>query len=129
MAKRVGWPKGRDRPRAYRFHPPGSGAKGRFGEDTNTRTTRTLASIFIAPFPRAEAIAEAVQRPTMKFVATKTAEQLDLAPYCGAADQRYECAAPHSITSSASASMVGGTVRPSAFAVFRLITSSNLVGA
>ena len=26
----------------------------------------------------AEAIAEAVQRPTMKFVATKTAEQLDL---------------------------------------------------
>jgi hypothetical protein len=29
----------------------------------------------------------------MKFVATKTAEQLDLAPlYCGAADQRYELA-------------------------------------
>jgi transposase len=26
----------------------------------------------------AEAIAEAVQRPTMKFVATKSAEQLDL---------------------------------------------------
>src|SRR5260370_28963783 len=29
-------------------------------------------------FPDAEAIAEAVQRPTMKFCATKTAEQLDL---------------------------------------------------
>ena len=29
-------------------------------------------------FRDAEAIAEAVQRPTMKFVATKTAEQLDL---------------------------------------------------
>jgi transposase len=29
-------------------------------------------------FQDAEAIAEAVQRPTMKFVATKTAEQLDL---------------------------------------------------
>jgi transposase len=28
-------------------------------------------------FNDAEAIAEAVQRPTMKFVATKTAEQLD----------------------------------------------------
>jgi transposase len=28
-------------------------------------------------FRDAEAIAEAVQRPTMKFVATKTAEQLD----------------------------------------------------
>ena len=29
-------------------------------------------------FRDAEAIAEAVQRPTMKFVATKTAEQIDL---------------------------------------------------
>ena len=35
---------------------------------------------------------------------------------------------PHSITSSARASSEGGTVRPSAFAVLRLITSSNLVG-
>src|SRR3954464_4161748 len=34
----------------------------------------------------------------------------------------------HSITSSARASRVGGTVRPSALAVLRLITSSNLVG-
>src|SRR5262249_19357320 len=37
-------------------------------------------------------------------------------------------AALHSITSSARASSVGGTVRPSAIAVIRLITSSNLVG-
>src|SRR5258705_747687 len=29
-------------------------------------------------FPDAEAVAQAVQRPTMKFVATKTADQLDL---------------------------------------------------
>jgi transposase len=29
-------------------------------------------------FRNAEAIAETVQRPTMKFVATKTADQLDL---------------------------------------------------
>ena len=35
----------------------------------------------------------------------------------------------HSITSSARASSVGGTSRPSAFAVLRLITSSYLVGA
>src|SRR5262249_12490114 len=35
----------------------------------------------------------------------------------------------HSITSSARASSVGGTSRPSALAVFRLITSSYLVGA
>src|SRR5207253_5819178 len=34
----------------------------------------------------------------------------------------------HSITSSARASSVGGMMTPSAFAVFRLITSSNLVG-
>jgi hypothetical protein len=36
---------------------------------------------------------------------------------------------PHSITSSARASSAGETVRPSAFAVFRLITNSYLVGA
>ena len=35
----------------------------------------------------------------------------------------------YSITSSARASTEGGTVRPSAFAVLRLITSSYLVGA
>src|SRR5262249_16756758 len=36
---------------------------------------------------------------------------------------------PYSITSSARASTVGGTSRPSALAVFRLITSSYFVGA
>src|SRR5262245_60283625 len=45
------------------------------------------------------------------------------------AEQRDELASPHSITSSASASSVGGTVRPSALAVLRLTLSSNLVGA
>src|SRR6516162_2465187 len=40
-----------------------------------------------------------------------------------------ELATPHSITSSARASSVSGMVRPSALAVFRLITSSYLVGA
>ena len=39
-----------------------------------------------------------------------------------------EIAPPHSITSSARASANGGIVRPSAVAVLRLITSSNLVG-
>jgi len=34
----------------------------------------------------------------------------------------------HSITSSASSSIEGGTVRPRAFAVFTLMTNSNLVG-
>src|SRR5262245_2724528 len=46
-----------------------------------------------------------------------------------AAEQRDERAADHSITLSARASSVGGTSRPSTFAVFRLITSSNLTGA
>src|SRR5262245_25165083 len=35
---------------------------------------------------------------------------------------------PYSITSSARASSVGGSVMPSAFAVVRLMTNSNLVG-
>src|SRR5262249_55983231 len=48
------------------------------------------------------------------------------------AHQRDEVASPHlpphSITSSARASSVGGTSRPSAFAVVRLMTRSNFVG-
>src|SRR5262249_60501601 len=47
---------------------------------------------------------------------------------CRTAEQRDELAPPHSITSSARASSVGGTSRPSAFAVLRLITNSILVG-
>src|SRR5262249_53874546 len=46
-----------------------------------------------------------------------------------AADERHELAASHSITSSARASNVAGTSRPSVLAVFRLITNSNLVAA
>src|SRR5262249_9725153 len=46
-------------------------------------------------------------------------------PRCRAAEQHDEVAAPHSITSSASASKLGGTIRPSALAVLRLIASSN----
>src|ERR1700751_2623676 len=52
-----------------------------FGHDA-----RLMPARYVRPYSRgqkndfrdAEAIAEAVQRPTMKFVATKTAEQLDL---------------------------------------------------
>jgi hypothetical protein len=39
----------------------------------------------------------------------------------------YEIPPPHSITSSARASSVGGIVRRSALAAFRLMTKSNLV--
>src|SRR5262245_525674 len=45
-----------------------------------------------------------------------------------AAEQRDELAALHSITSSAVCRNGSGTVRPSAFAVLRLMTSSYLVG-
>src|SRR5215467_10156784 len=45
-----------------------------------------------------------------------------------AAEQRDERAAFHSITSSARPSSVGGTERPSALAVLRLMRSSYLVG-
>src|SRR5262249_14839052 len=44
------------------------------------------------------------------------------------AEPHDELALVHSITSSARASSVGGTARPSACAVLRLMTSSNLVG-
>src|SRR5262249_9628396 len=47
---------------------------------------------------------------------------------CCAAEQRYERAPLHSITSSASASSLSGIWRPSALAVLRLRTSSNVVG-
>jgi transposase len=53
-----------------------------FGHDA-----RLMPAKYVRPYSKgqkndfrdAEAIAEAAQRPTMKFVATKTAEQLDLA--------------------------------------------------
>src|SRR5215467_14517685 len=45
-----------------------------------------------------------------------------------AANKRDELAPPHSITSSASCWSLSGTSRPSALAVLRLMTNSNLVG-
>src|SRR5262245_6881504 len=51
-------------------------------------------------------------------------------PHRRAAEQGDELAtSDHSITSSAATSMAGGTVSPSALAVLRLTTVSNLVGA
>src|SRR5262245_49899058 len=49
-------------------------------------------------------------------------------PHRRAAQKRNDLAAPHSITSSASARSLSGISSPSAFAVPRLITNSNLVG-
>jgi len=50
-------------------------------------------------------------------------------PWGSPAEKSDEIATGHSITSSARASKLSGTVRPSAFAVLRLMTSSYLVGA
>src|SRR5262249_19498596 len=58
----------------------------------------------------------ALLRPRRERPRRRTAEQSD------------ERAPPHSITSSASASSLSGIWRPSAFAVLRLMASSNLFG-
>jgi hypothetical protein len=47
---------------------------------------------------------------------------------CNKVRRQRACSAAYSITSSARASSEGGTVRPSAFAVLRLSTSSSFVG-
>ena len=53
-----------------------------FGHDARLTCRRSMCALIRKEqkndFRDAEAIAEAVQRPTMKFVATKTAQQLDL---------------------------------------------------
>ena len=49
-------------------------------------------------------------------------------PPCRAGEHRNELSPRHSITSSARASTLAGISMPSALAVLRLITSSNLVG-
>jgi hypothetical protein len=57
-------------------------------------------------------------------------QNIDDAPGAAASPKVMSCSSPpHSITSSARASNVGGTSRPSVLAVLRLITSSYLVGA
>ena len=45
---------------------------------------------------------------------------------CRAAEHGDELAAPYSITSSASATSLSGTLRPSVLAVLRLMTISNM---
>jgi hypothetical protein len=57
-------------------------------------------------------------------------EKIELGGNTTGWDQKHPLLAPpHSITSSARASSVGGTVSPSALAALRLMTSRNFVGA
>src|SRR5206468_12480457 len=51
-----------------------------------------------------------------------------LSPHSVQRNSRAQSGTAHSITSSARARIAGAIVRPSALAVFRLMTNSNLVG-
>src|SRR6202051_4827155 len=70
-----------------------------------------------------------VNDPVPRWSAGDPPARRDDRPCGRAAEQRDELAPFHSITSSARASTVAGTSRPSALAVLRLITNSYLVGA
>jgi len=86
--------------------PTSSAAPAKLPRST-TRWKMTISLDGLAALPRNAAIA--IRRP----------EQVQ---------QRAPQNCVHSITLSASASSVRGTSKPSAFAVLRLMTSSNLVG-
>jgi transposase len=87
------WSRGRVEARLANMPPCLIGMEACVGAHHLSRKLRTLGhdarlmpAKYVRPYSKgqkndfrdAEAIAEAVQRPTMKFVATKTAEQLDL---------------------------------------------------
>src|SRR5262249_2543447 len=76
-----------------------------------------LRLVFVEPHKHADAPhAVALRRACRRRPCRRTPEPHDELP------------PSHSITSSATASRLGGTVMPSALAIFMLITSSNLVG-
>jgi hypothetical protein len=99
-------------------------------EELRRRFTRTAADMLRDldqpdEFDVAQATAMARER-----VACGPPALIDLRGQRGAAATSFSRVTPsHSITSSARASSVGGTSRPSALAVFRLMTNSYLVGA
>src|SRR5262249_12526296 len=82
IALRQKWSRGQVEPRLANLPPCLIGMEACVGAHHLSRKLTSLghdARLMPAKYVRdAEAIAEAVQRPTMKFVATKTTEQLDL---------------------------------------------------
>src|SRR6266496_606630 len=87
------WSRGQVEPRLFNMPPCLIGMEACVGAHHLSRKlkglghdARLMPAKYVRPYSRgqkndfrdAEAIAEAVQRPTMKFVATKTADQLDL---------------------------------------------------
>src|SRR5215475_10448601 len=87
-------------------------------DDLPQATDCKLARLVLRGVTSAHALGAATKR-TSRYLAS--VPQVDS---CTVAKQHL-----HSITSSATASSDGGTSRPSAFAVLRLMTSSYLVGA
>src|SRR5262249_16234829 len=75
--------------------------------------------------PRVFARRAAVENPDRRHCRLLRARRKR--PRSRTAEERYECAAVHSITSSAGASRRDGIASPRAVAVLRLMTSSNLV--
>src|SRR5262249_6726136 len=83
----------------------------------------------VPPHPPKPTAPTCLPRSTRKAHPRRSTTALsDRAQLPGVSEQRDEVAPPHSITSSARAISVGGTSRPSTFAVLRLMTNSNLVG-
>src|SRR5262245_60066733 len=86
------------------------------GDDLVGPCARAPAQICNPPWPVVECLGKRREWPNNRRDGRRTAEQLD------------ELAPLHSITSSARASKVSGTMRPSALAVLRLTTSTYLFG-
>src|SRR5262245_17838284 len=97
---------------------------------------RHVLTLDVAGFLEPKAERGDVRRTPLRRCAVEKSDQrrLLLRAHCKrprdrcAANERDERAPVHSITSSARESNVGGTSRPSAFAVVRFTTRSNLVG-
>ena len=107
----------------------------------NPRTTNSTPRLPPRPFPKASRPAVAKARPKNSWsfprgtpqavddrMAPKPHRSTELSYAIDRGGVYGPCDRPHSITSSARSRIDWGMVRPSAFAVLRLITSSNLVG-
>src|SRR5262249_7288808 len=93
--------------------------------------TLDVAGLFQALAERRRVVCERLRRATMQKPNHRHRALLRTRrerPSRHATEQTDELASLHSMTSSARASSVAGTSRPSALAVVRLMTRSNLVG-
>jgi len=90
------------------------------------RSYRSRGSIKVVTRTPSDCVAASARRRRRRARLRRSGRrEIELAPVIG---ERARRARAHSITRSARSKSDGGIVRPSAFAVFRLITSSNFVG-